>query len=145
MKTAEFKAEAADRGISWDVVREHYAELREYDMRRLERTWESRAIAWKALPCGHGGKLKRKYRKAFDGGDMTMIPGFDDVAKELAATDIPELGTDNPAEALWDLIVPNKPQATPAAEIMREAMELALETVAEDVLEDCEELEAVPF
>ena len=138
MNTGHWKARAADEGISWEVVREAYAEMREAEIMQVQRTWETREIAWKSLPCGHGGKLKWKYRRAFEGGDMTMIPGFDDVAKELAATEIPELGQDNPAEALWDLIVPAKPQLPAADDTMADAFELALERVSQD-------LEAVPF
>jgi len=146
MNTAKWKAEAATLGLKWGVVLECYRELRHYEQLARTRKWEIRELAWKTLPMGHGGRLKRAYREAFEGGDMTMIPRFDDVAKELANTEIPELGQDDPATALWDLITAPKDTMPPADETMREAIEHALEmTVDAAEVPAADELEAVPF
>jgi hypothetical protein len=146
MKTADWKAEAVSMGLSWSLVLDCYRELRHYEQMARQRKWESRELAWKALPMGHGGRLKRAYRDAFDGGDMTMIPGFDDVAKELANTELPELGQDDPAAALWDLITAPKDLMPPADETMRLAFDRALELTVEAAdVPAADELEAVPF
>jgi len=146
MKTADWKAEAASLGLSWSLVLECYRELRHYEQLARQRKWEARELAWKTLPMGHGGRLKRAYREAFEGGDCTMIPGFDDVAKELANAEIPELGQDEPAVALWDLITAPKDMMPPADETMRHAIDRALDLTVEAAdVPAADELEAVPF
>lgn len=146
MNTSKWKTEAAEIGVRWDVVLECYRELRYHEQLARTRKWEIRELAWKTLPMGHGGRLKRAYREAFEGGDMTMIPGFDDVAKELANTEIPELGQDDPATALWDLITAPKDNMPPADETMRLAFDRALEMTVEAAdVTAADELEAVPF
>jgi hypothetical protein len=146
MNAAKWKTEAETMGLSWGLVLECYRELRHYEHVTRARKWEIRELAWKTLPMGHGGRLKRAYREAFDGGDMTLIPGFDDVAKELANTEIPELGQDDPAAALWDLITAPKDLMPPADETMRHAIDRALELNVEAAdVPAADELEAVPF
>lgn len=146
MNTTKWKAEAAEMGLEWSVVLECYRELRQYEQMARQRKWETRELAWKTLPMGHGGRLKRAYREAFEGGDMTMIPGFDDVAKELANTEIPELGQDDPATALWELVTAQKDNMPPADETMREAIDRALELTVEAAdVTAADELECVPF
>jgi hypothetical protein len=146
MNTAKWKAEAASLGLSWSLVLECYRELRGYEQLARQRKWESREIAWSYLPLKHGGRLKRAYREAFEGGDCTMIPGFDDVAKELANTEIPELGQDDPATALWDLITAPKDMMPTADETMSQAIDRAIELTAEAAdVAAVDELEAVPF
>jgi hypothetical protein len=131
MQTNKWKQQAAEMGLEWATVRACYRELREMEVMARQLKWEARSIAWKTLAKGHGGRLKMAYRKAFTTGDMTMIPGFDSVAKELAACEIPQLGTDDPATALWDLVTANKDNLPPADETMREALERALELKVE--------------
>lgn len=146
MNTAKWKAEAATMGLEWGMVLDCYRELRHHEQLARTRKWEIRELAWKTLPMRHGGRLKRAYREAFEGGDMTMIPGFDDAAKELANTEIPELGQDDPAAALWELITAPKDNMPPADETMREAIERAVEmTVDAADVPAADELEAVPF
>jgi len=146
MNTTKWKAEAAAMGLEWSTVLECYRELRECEQMARARKWESRELAWQTLPMGHGGRLKRAYRDAFEGGDMTMIPGFDDVAKELANTEIPELGQDDPATALWELITAPKDNMPSADATMREAIERALElTVDAADVPAADNLDCVPF
>lgn len=147
MNTAHWKNEAATMGLDWGLVLECYRELRYSEQIARARKWETRELAWATLPMGHGGRLKRAYREAFEGGDYTMIPHFDDVAKELANTEIPELGCDDPAAALWELITAPKDVMPPADDTMREAIDRALELTAEaaDVAAAADELDCVPF
>ena len=133
MNTKHWKNEAQNAGISWDILREAYAELRGCERQAVERLWESRMTAWAYLPCPSAGAFKSKYRASFEGGDYDSIPGFDDVAKELANTEIPELGSDDPAASLWELISEPKRQLPPADDTMAEAFDLALERAADVV------------
>lgn len=132
MDTKHWKNEAQNAGLTWDLLRETYGELRACEKLSVQRLWESRMTAWKSLGPS-GGAFKSKYRAAFKGGDYDMIPGFDDVAKELANTEIPELGTADPSAALWELVSEPKRQLPPADETMAEAFDLALERAADVV------------
>ncbi len=132
MDTKHWKNEAQNAGISWDILREAYAELRCSEKQAVERLWETRMIAWKSLGPS-GGAFKSKNRAAFEGGDYNSIQGFDDVAKELANTEIPELGSDDPAAALWELVSEPKRQLPPADDTMAEAFDLALVRAADVV------------
>jgi len=125
MKTAEYKERAAAAGIPWEIVRGIYSELRQHEKSALERAIESRRVAFSYLGYAHGGQYKLAKREAFNGGDMTNIRGFDDVAKELAAAEIPELGADDPATALWELVSSDAPTLPQSVETWERAFERA--------------------
>lgn len=125
MNTADHKKTAADMGLDWSLVRAVYSELRDLETLRIARTLEARKIAFSSLSHRHGGRYKLAHAAAFRGGDMTNLPHFDDVAKELAAGDIPELGQDDPAAALWELISAPAPVLPSADDTMRRAIETA--------------------
>jgi len=125
MQTAAHKKTAADMGLDWSLVRSIYSELRDLETLRIARTLEARKIAFSSLSHRHGGQYKLAHRDAFRGGDMTNLPHFDDVAKELAAGEIPELGQEDPAAALWELISTPAPVLPSADDTMRRAIETA--------------------
>lgn len=125
MNTAAHKKTAAEHGLEWSIVRGIYCELRELETLRIARTLEARKIAFATLSHKHGGRYKLAHRGAFAGGDRSMLPHFDDVAQELARTEIPELGNDDPAAALWELISSPAPALPSADEIMRRALNQA--------------------
>lgn len=125
MNTKQHKQTAADLGLDWSIVRAIYSELRELDTLKIARSLEARKIAFATLSHKHGGRYKLANRAAFSGGDMTNLPHFDEVARELSTTEIPELGSDDPAAALWDLISTPAPVLPTADETMRRAIETA--------------------
>lgn len=122
-----YKQLAAERGIPWDIAKSVYAEFREQEKAAIERTIEARRIAFAALGYAHGGQWKLAKREAFTGGDATSIRAFDDVAKELAETELPELGADDPAGALWEIVAADAPELPPAAETWERAIDRAAE------------------
>lgn len=105
MKQSEMKAAAAAAGLDWPAVKAIYDELREADRLAIERPVEMRRIAFAALGAGgHGGRWKLANRHAMAAGDQANIRHFDCVARELSQTELPELGSDDPAAALYDLV-----------------------------------------
>jgi hypothetical protein len=56
---------------------------------------------------------------------MSNVRHFDDVARELAATELPELGEDDPAAELWALVNGDAPEMPPAAETFERALDRA--------------------
>jgi hypothetical protein len=125
MNTAKHKQTAAELGLEWSHVRAIYSELRELQTLRIARTLEARKIAFSYLGVKHGGQFQFKHRHATTIGDRCNVGRFDDVAKELAAAEIPELGTDDPAAALWELVTAPAPVLPAADETMRRAIEQA--------------------
>lgn len=125
MQTAAHKQTAASLGLDWSVVRAIYSELRELEALGVARTLEARRVAFAALGHKHGGTFKFANRHATTIGDATNVRGFDDVARELASTDIPELGHDDPAAALWDLVTSPAPTLATADETMARAIDRA--------------------
>lgn len=87
-------------------------------------------IGWKpdglrSRSARNGGAFALANRHATTIGDRTNVPGFDDCAKALAETELPELGRDDPAAALWELITQTPPAMPPADETMAAAIERA--------------------
>jgi excisionase family DNA binding protein len=125
MRTTEHKNAAAELGLEWSAVRAIYAELREFETAAIARTLEARKIAFAYLGVKHAGQFQFKNRHATTTGDATNVRGFDDIARELAAGEIPELGADDPAAALWDLVTAPAPVLPTADETMRKAIDKA--------------------
>lgn len=129
MKQAEMKAAAAAAGLDWPAVKAIYDELREADRLAIERPVEMRRIAFAALGAGgHGGRWKLANRHAMAAGDQTNIRHFDCVARELSQTELPELGSDDPAAALYELVSTDAPTMPTAADTFERAMAVAIET-----------------
>lgn len=122
MKTADHKTAAADAGLEWSTVRAVYSELRELETLRIARTLEIRKVAFKALGVAHGGQFQFKNRHACTIGDATNVRAFDDVARELSHTEIPELGQDDPSAALWEIVSAPAPSMPTAYETMAAAI-----------------------
>ena len=128
MKQSEMKAAAAAAGLDWPAVKAIYDELREADRLAIERTIEQRRVAFAALGHGHGGRWKLAHRHATaGGGDMTNVKHFDDVARQLAGTELPELGSDDPAAELWVLVNGDAPAMPAAADTFDRAMRVAVD------------------
>lgn len=128
MKQSDMKAAAAAAGLDWPAVKAIYDEMREADRLTIERPAEIRRLAFAALGHGHGGRWKLANRHATSDGDMTNVRHFDDVARQLAATEIPELGSDDPAAELWRLVTMDAPEMPPAADTFARAMIVAEKT-----------------
>jgi hypothetical protein len=122
MQTADHKQTAADLGLEWSAVRAVYSELRELETLRIARTLEIRKLAFKSLGVAHGGQFQFKNRHACTIGDACNVVGFDDVARELANTEIPELGQDDPSAALWEIVSGPAPVLPTADETMSAAI-----------------------
>jgi len=125
MKPSEMKERAAAAGLDWPAVKAIYDEMRAAERAAIERPIEARRIAYAALGHGHGGRWKLANRHATTDGDMANVRHFDDVARELAATELPELGADDPAAELWALVTGEAPTLPPAAETFERALDRA--------------------
>lgn len=130
MDIQKHKQTAADMGLEWSVVRAIYSELREMETMAIARTLEARRIAYAALGHRHGGTFKMANRHAVTIGDRTNLRHFDDVARELAATELPELGHEDPAAALYDLVTAPAPVLPTADETMAAAIDRAAAEIA---------------
>lgn len=125
MKPNEMKAAAEAAGLDWPAVKAIYDEMRSIDRQAIERPAEMRRIAFAALGHGHGGRWKLANRHATTDGDMTNVRHFDDVARQLAETELPELAGDDPAAELWALVTGEAPELPPAADTFARAMDRA--------------------
>jgi hypothetical protein len=130
MDIQKHKQTAAEMGLDWSVVRAIYSEMRELETMGIARTLEARRIAYAALGHRHGGTFKMANRHAVTIGDQTNLRAFDDVARELANTDIPELGQDDPAAALYELVTAPAPVLPTADETMAAAINRAAAEIA---------------
>ena len=125
MKPSEMKERADAAGLDWPAVKAIYDELRAAERAAIERPIEARRIAYAALGHAHGGRWKLANRHATTDGDMANVRHFDDVARELAATELPELGEADPAAELWALVNGDAPELPPAVETFERALDRA--------------------
>lgn len=125
MKPNEMKAAAEAAGLDWPAVKAIYDEMRSIDRQAIERPAEMRRIAFAALGHGHGGRWKLANRHATTDGDMANVRHFDDVARQLAETELPELAGDDPAAELWALVTGEAPELPPAADTFARALDRA--------------------
>jgi hypothetical protein len=144
MNTQQHKQTAAEMGLDWSVVRAIYSEMRELETMGIARTLEARRIAYAALGHRHGGTFKMANRHAVTIGDRTNLRAFDDVARELANTDIPELGQDDPAAALYELVTAPAPVLPTADETMAAAIDRAAAEIVPAAPATADELMSLP-
>jgi hypothetical protein len=144
MDIQKHKQTAAEMGLDWSVVRAIYSEMRELETMGIARTLEARRIAYAALGHRHGGTFKLANRHAVTIGDQTNLRHFDDVARELAATDIPELGQDDPAAALYELVTAPAPVLPTADETMAAAIDRAAADAVPAAAATADELMSLP-
>lgn len=144
MNTQQHKQTAANLGLDWSIVRAIYSEMRELETMGIARTLEARRIAYAALGHRHGGTFKMANRHAVTIGDQTNLRHFDDVARELAATELPELGQDDPAAALYDLVTAPAPVLPTADETMAAAIQRAAADAAPAAPATADELLSLP-
>jgi hypothetical protein len=144
MDIQKHKQTAAEMGLDWSVVRAIYSEMRELETMGIARTLEARRIAYAALGHRHGGTFKMANRHAVTIGDQTNLRAFDDVARELAATDIPELGQDDPAAALYELVTAPAPVLPTADETMAAAIDRAAADAVPAAAATADELMSLP-
>lgn len=116
-------------GIPLPVLHGTYQQFRQ--LARLEREpyWNIRRAVWKHYAYSdeslsfwrHG--MHARFRRAFEEGDCTNIPGWDDVAKSMAA-EFPELaGEDNISQRLFELIREPHQRMPTAEETWREVLD----------------------
>ncbi|NDC96309.1 DNA-binding protein [bacterium] len=123
---SEFKAAAAEYGLDWPAVRGLYDSMRAEELAQHGRQLELRAEAFRRISGDeHGGRFKLAHRAEFGGGDHATIPGFDEVAAELAGEYPEALGTETAADDLWSILTTPAPEAPPAADCMARALERA--------------------
>jgi len=125
METQKHKETAAALGLEWQTVREIYREMRAMAAAGIADRIEARRIAFAALGARNGGAFQLAHRHATTVGDRSNVKGLDDAARELAETELPELGRDDPSAALWELITTAPPAMPPADETMAAAIERA--------------------
>jgi hypothetical protein len=88
--------------------------------------------------------MHSRFRRAFEDGDATNIPGWDDVAKSLAC-EFPELaGEEDIGERLFELIREPHQTMPSSYATWREALEYCLERYPASANSGVE-AEAVPF
>lgn len=81
--------------------------IREQRRDAIERDWFVRREVWSRYAWTEGSKpfwrhgMQVRFRHAFTDGDVTNIPGFDDVADELRHTFPDIIDADYPAESLF--------------------------------------------
>lgn len=144
---ADIRDAANDAGIPLNVIKETYGELRQ--LARLDRVngWEIRKRVWfhyaytpESRPFWRNG-MHARFGRAFGEGDMTNIPGWDDVAQSMKA-EFPEfINVDDVSQHLFELIREPHQTMPPASETWKEAFDLCLERVGDWSVD----LEAVPF
>jgi len=144
MDTQKHKQTAAEMGLDWSIVRAIYSELREHNTLAIARTLEIRRVAYAALGHRHGGTFKMANRHAVTIGDQTNLRHFDEVARELANTEIPELGQDDPAAALYEIVSAPAPVLPTADETMAAAIARAAQEFAPAAATTADELMPLP-
>jgi len=136
----DVKQEAKSRNIRWTEIKRVASELRQLARQEREWEWSLRRRVWEfyaytrdSLPFWRHG-MKSRFRRAFEDGDMTLIPRFDDVAQSIAC-EFPELSNkDDISQWLFEFL--REPHNTLPS----------LESFYAQALELCsDETTAVPF
>ena len=126
------KAEAKAAGVTWAEIKDAYAEVKQAEWAKRERPDAIRREAWAMEMAGHPrshafwrhGFLSKYGRKLAKGADHTIVPGYDDMAQELAA-EFPEFDNDHGTEDLFELLLSPREPMPRAEQLYREAFELA--------------------
>ena len=117
------------------ILQEAYREIKAAEIQKRERPNEIRATAWtcyKANSPGcwpfwrHGFYATFKARLA-RGADYTIIPGYDEIAQEIA-TEFPEYAGDDGTERLWDFLLSPYDKMPSRDEMLRKAADLVADT-----------------
>lgn len=144
---ADIRRQAVKAVIPLDVLLATYAELRqlarferETGRKMRKRVRSQYAYSVESRPFWRHG-MQARFGRAFAEGDMTNIPGWDDVAQSIKA-EFPELtNVDDVAQHLFELIREPHQTMPPASETWQEALDRCGEWVAAAN----DDLAAVPF
>lgn len=125
--TSEIRQQCRERGIPFSRVQDVYRELRANYRADVDADHTPRAAAY-ALAVGNPNCARywrffdRVYPQAWNGGDQTMIPRFDELASDLSL-EFPQFATNDPAQSLWDFLHTDYLRMPSAAAIWAEALE----------------------
>ena len=127
----EFYQEARARGLKWPDVIAVYRELKQTERDRREYPNAIRSTAWMiatastpgSWPFWRHGFASRWGRKVAE-GDHTLVPGYDEIAQQIA-TAFPEYAGDDGTERLFDFLFSPYDRLPSRAEMLRKALDLA--------------------
>jgi len=129
----EIRAEAVERNIPWEMVREAAAEIKQGEREKRERPNEIRATAWMmhtasrpgSWPFWRHGFASRFRVRLARGADYTIIPGYDVIAQQIATQFGGEYARDDGTERLWDFLLSPYDRLPDRETIYRKALDLA--------------------
>lgn len=147
----DIRKQAVDAGLPLTVLSETYAEMRQLARLERETGWEIRRRVWhhyaytvESRSFWRNG-MHARFGRAFGEGDMTNIPGWDDVARSMQC-EFPELSNvDDISQHLFELIREPHQTMPSACDTWKEAFDLCLERVGDWSVDEEIELAAVPF
>ncbi len=132
MTIPAIRSEARRRGLKWAAVVEAYRELKAERWEKRQRPNEIRATAWMmhtastpgCWPFWRHGFASRFRTRLARGADHTIVPGYDEIAQQIA-TEFPEFATDDGTQRLWDFLFSPYDKMPSRYELIEEALELA--------------------
>ena len=128
----EIRQEARRRGLDWAAVEAAYREVKAMEREKREHPNEIRASAWMLYTASspgcwdfwRHGFLARFGHRLARGADHTIIPGYDEIAQQIA-TMYPDFAGDDDTARLWDFLLSPYDRLPSREEMYRKALELA--------------------
>ncbi|MBR9800571.1 hypothetical protein GYB59_02195 [bacterium] len=128
----DLKAAAKANGLKWKDVKAVAQDLKA--AARLDREWEwsIRYRVWELYAYSKGSQpfwrhgMQTRYNKAFEDGDMTMIPGFDVTADLIAMEFLGCHGDNDPSQWLFEFLREPHNAMPPAREFYSQAIDYLL-------------------
>lgn len=127
----KLRREVNARGLDWAAVQAAYSELKQTERDQRERPNEVRQAAWcmavgstpASWPFWRHGFEARWGRKLARGSDYSCVPGYDEIAQQIAG-EFPEYDTDDGTERLFDFLFSPYDRMPDRETIYRKAMDL---------------------
>ena len=128
--TKEYRREACDRGLGWAAVEAAYRDLKQQEQEKRERPHEVPSTAWVmhtastpgSWPFWRHGFAARFQTRLARGDDHTIVPGYDEIAQQIA-TAFPEYATDDGTQRLWDFLFSPYNRMPSREELIEEALD----------------------
>ena len=128
----DYRDEARRRGLKWAAVVEAYRELKTIEWEKRQRPNEIRAVAWMmhtastpgSWPFWRHGFASRFRTRLARGADHTIVPGYDEIAQQIA-TEFPEYAGDDGTGRLWDFLFSQYDKMPSRYELLELALDLA--------------------